>query len=175
MIVSQMKSRVTPSGGPSAKSGAVDPLRLDAQLCFALYAAAAEVTRLYRPHLDALDLTYPQYLAMILLWERAPRTVGEIGAALGLDSATLTPLLKRMEARGHVTRTRDPADERRVLVGLSAAGRRLRAKALAVPEAVVCGIPLPMSQLQSLHADLVRLRGAIVAPSKPRRTRRAGA
>lgn len=105
--------------------------KLDQQLCFALYSASGLMTKLYRPLLDPLGLTYPQYLAMLALWERAPSTVGELGEALGLDSATLTPLLKRLEAGGLVTRRRDPADERRVLVEPTAEGQALREQAKA--------------------------------------------
>ena len=91
--------------------------KLEQHLCFALYSASGLMTRLYRPLLEPLGLTYPQYLAMLVLWERAPSTVGALGEALGLDSATLTPLLKRLEANGLVTRRRDAADERRAQAG----------------------------------------------------------
>lgn len=116
-----------------------DPLRLDRQVCFPLYAATNLITRLYGPVLAALGLTYPQYLVMLVLWEAEPRTVGELGGQLHLDSGTLTPLLKRMEAAGLVTRRRDPADERRVLVTLTDAGRALRDRALHVPETMAGG------------------------------------
>ncbi len=127
----------------STAPGAVEHLRLDRQLCFALYAASGLVTRAYRPLLEPLGLTYPQYLAMLVLWERAPRTVGDLGEALDLDSGTLTPLLKRLETAGFVSRTRDPADERRVLVALTDAGLALRERAAAVPQAMACALPLP--------------------------------
>ncbi|MFD1191847.1 MULTISPECIES: MarR family winged helix-turn-helix transcriptional regulator [Phenylobacterium] len=129
-------------------------LRLDNQLCFALYAATGLVTRAYRPLLEPLGLTYPQYLAMLVLWEQAPRTVSELGEALGLDSGTLTPLLKRLEQAGYVTRTRDPADERRVQVGLTEAGDTLRERALQVPAAMSCALPMPASELGELKATL---------------------
>src|SRR5882762_11934318 len=93
--------------------------RLDQQLCFALYSAVNRVTRAYRPVLAALGLTYPQYLAMLALWERSPRTVGALGDALDLDSGTVTPLLKRLEKQDMVIRRRDPSDERRVIVDLT--------------------------------------------------------
>ena len=137
---------------------AANPLHLDQQLCFALYASASLIVRLYRPHLDPLGLTYPQYLVMLVLWERAPFTVGEIGQKLELDSATLTPLLKRLERRGYLTRTRDPADERRVLVAPTEAGTALREAALGVPEAVACQIPLPLADLLALREELTALR-----------------
>lgn len=114
-------------------------LRLDNQLCFQLYAASNLMTRLYRPILKELGLTYPQYLVMLLLWEGAPRSVGDIGASLHLDSGTLTPLLKRLEAASLVVRRRDTEDERRVLVDLTAAGTKLRERAEDVPsEAFRC-------------------------------------
>jgi len=100
---------------PASSEHSIEVLRLDNQLCFALYGAANRMTRLYRPLLDALGLTYPQYLAMLVLWEKNPRTVGALGEALDLDSSTLTPLLKRLEAAGLVERSRDPDDERRVI------------------------------------------------------------
>lgn len=130
--------------------------RLDGQLCFALYSAANLTTRLYRPLLEPLGITYPQYLALMALWERAPRSVGELGEALGLDSGTLTPLLKRLEAGGFVTRTRDARDERRVLVGLTPAGADLRARAAAIPETLRCGLPLPLHDAAALRDALWR-------------------
>ena len=133
-----------------------DDLRLERQLCFALYSAANLTTRLYRPLLEPLGITYPQYLAMMALWERAPRSVGALGEALGLDSGTLTPLLKRLEAGGHVTRTRDAADERRVLVDLTPAGRALRERAAAIPETLRCGLPLALDDAAALRDALWR-------------------
>lgn len=134
-----------------------DVLRLDRQLCFALYTASNLTTRLYRPLLEPLGITYPQYLALMALWERAPRTVGELGQALGLDSGTLTPLLKRLEANGFVARTRDAADERRVLVDLTAAGRTLRDRAAPIPEALRCRLPLALDEAAELRDALQRL------------------
>jgi DNA-binding MarR family transcriptional regulator len=138
----------------STAPGAVEQLRLDRQLCFALYAASGLVTRAYRPLLEPLGLTYPQYLAMLVLWERSPRTVGELGEALDLDSGTLTPLLKRLEAAGLVTRTRDPADERRVRVAPTTKGLALRDRAAAIPEVMACALPLPAADLADLRATL---------------------
>ncbi|UDL87556.1 MarR family transcriptional regulator [Mesorhizobium sp. PAMC28654] len=131
--------------------------RLDQHLCFALYSASGLMTRLYRPLLEPLSLTYPQYLTMLALWEHAPRTVGALGETLGLDSATLTPLLKRLEANGLVTRQRDPADERRVLVEPTQQGRALRESAKAVSTAMRCHSPLDGDELKSLHHTLTRL------------------
>ena len=136
------------SGGP------VGALRLDRQLCFALYGAANRVTRLYRPLLEALGLTYPQYLAMLVLWEASPRTVGALGEALDLESSTLTPLLKRLETQGLVARTRDPEDERRVIVTLTQAGDTLRNKAKAVPEQLFCKLNMPLDELGDLRERL---------------------
>jgi DNA-binding MarR family transcriptional regulator len=139
--------------GPAADLAA-EFLRLDNQLCFALYAASGLVTRAYRPLLEPLGLTYPQYLAMLVLWERSPRTVSELGEALSLDSGTLTPLLKRLEAAGFVTRTRDPADERRVQIGLTDKGADLRARAAAIPATLACALPLAPTELVELRATL---------------------
>ena len=139
----------------------VNPLQLDLQLCFALYEASNLVTRLYRPLLEPLGLTYPQYLAMLALWERAPRTVGEIGETLGLDSGTLTPLLKRLEAGGLISRRRDPLDERRVNIDVTLAGAKLREQALSVPEAILCQLKLPVGDLAGLHGMLHRLIDAL--------------
>lgn len=137
----------------------VEALRLDRQLCFALYGAANRVTRLYRPMLDALGLTYPQYLVMLVLWETSPRTVGALGEALDLESSTLTPLLKRMEAQGLVERARDPEDERRVIITLTPAGVTLRDKAKAVPEQLFCKLNLQLDALGDLRE---RLKGLAV-------------
>lgn len=143
--------------------GTGDALLLDRQLCFALYSASNLATRLYRPLLEPLGITYPQYLALMALWERAPRTVGELGQALGLDSGTLTPLLKRLEAAGYVARRRDSADERRVLVDVTAAGRELRARAAPIPEALRCRLPLSADEAAEMRGALWRLVQALRA------------
>jgi DNA-binding MarR family transcriptional regulator len=129
-------------------------LRLENQLCFALYAASGLVTRAYRPLLEPLGLTYPQYLAMLVLWERGAATVGELGEALELDSGTLTPLLKRLEAAGYVARRRDPADERRVIVDLTEAGQALKERAAEVPAALACKLGLPLDEIIELRTTL---------------------
>lgn len=139
-------------------------LLLDSQLCFALYSASASMTRAYRPLLEPLGLTYPQYIVMLVLWEDAPRSVGEIGAMLGHDSATLTPLLKRLEANGLVSRVRDPADERRVLVAPSKAGMALKQKALGIPGALLCRLRLPVGEIAELRRTLKRLTAALNEP-----------
>jgi len=133
------------------------PPALDRMLCFALYGAANRVTRLYRPVLERLGLTYPQYLAMLVLWERSPRAVGEIGAALDMETGTLTPLLKRMETAGLVARTRDKADERRVFVTLTEAGEALRIPAAGVTGEVLRLVPVPIDDLVDLRERLRRL------------------
>ena len=136
-------------------------LRLDQQLCFPLYAAANAIGRAYRPLLEPLGLTYPQYLVMLVLWESAPLSVGELGTQLLLDSGTLTPLLKRLEAAGLVQRRRDPEDERRVVIDLKAAGRQLKAKARAVPEALACRVLATPIDALRLRQDLRALLAAL--------------
>src|SRR5206468_2248920 len=120
-------------------------LRLDNQLCFALYSASLAMTKLYKPLLDELGITYPQYLVMLVLWENDGLPVSGIGERLSLDSGTLTPLLKRLEASGLVSRIRDVRDERRVHITLTAAGRRMKQRALKIPgcviEATQCSLP----------------------------------
>lgn len=152
-----MTTEETTRASPAVAAGTAPTPRLDQQLCFALYSASGLMTKLYRPLLDPLGLTYPQYLAMLALWERAPSTVGELGEALGLDSATLTPLLKRMEAGGLVTRRRDPQDERRVLVEPTAKGQALRGRAADVSAALACKVPLEAEEARTLHRALTRL------------------
>src|SRR5205807_3272181 len=118
------------------KPSAVDPLRLDNQICFAVYSAAHAFNRVYKPLLDRLRLTYPQYLVMLVLWERDRVPVRDIGERLFLDSGTLTPLLKRLEAAGFIKRSRSTDDERQVLIALTPQGQALREKARAVPQSI---------------------------------------
>lgn len=143
--------------GAQDDAAGLNPLALDLQLCFSLYSAANLITRMYRPLLQPLGLTYPQYLAMLVLWERSPQNVGEVGHRLGLDSGTLTPLFKRLEEAGLVSRTRDPADERRVIISLTSAGKALREKALAVPGAVFCRLPGTLEELTGLKSSVDRV------------------
>lgn len=148
------------SGSVAADGAGHDPLLLDRQVCFPLYAATNLITRLYGPVLGAIGLTYPQYLVMLVLWEHEPQTVGALGARLYLDSGTLTPLLKRMEAAGLVTRRRDPDDERRVLIALTPQGRALRDQAAHVPETMTGGYePEGIDELR----DSVRALVAVLA------------
>lgn len=131
-------------------------LLLDNQLCFALYATSRAVTQAYAPLLAPLGVTYPQYLVLLVLWEAdgAPVTVGSLGGRLFLDSGTLTPLLKRLEAANLVTRTRSAEDERVVHVGLTASGRKLRKKAEGIPAAMSCALGLNGDQIAALRDPL---------------------
>jgi DNA-binding MarR family transcriptional regulator len=138
-----------------------DWLQLDHQLCFALYSASLAMTKLYKPLLEPMGLTYPQYLVMLVLWESDGMTVGELGQRLSLDSGTLTPLLKRLEALQYLSRQRDPADERRVRVQLTAEGRALRAAAVQVPQAVACASGCDLDELVSLTTRLKALRDTV--------------
>jgi DNA-binding MarR family transcriptional regulator len=142
-------------------------LALDHQLCFALYSASLAMTKLYKPLLDPLGMTYPQYLVMLVLWEGDGVTVGAVGERLALDSGTLTPLLKRLEAAGFVRRLRDAADERRVLLQLTPAGRALKERALAVPPQVAQASGCTLGELSALTARLHALREELTA-SLPR-------
>ncbi len=139
--------------------------KLDDQLCFALYATSNAVTRFYRPHLQALGLTYPQYITMLALWEQDGVMVATLGTRLGLDSGTMTPLLKRLEAAGLLRRRRDDQDERRVVISLTPAGKALQKRASGVPEALACALDLSVSEVEQLVATLEGLRGKLRAAS----------
>ncbi|MFL8003530.1 MarR family winged helix-turn-helix transcriptional regulator [Xanthomonas vasicola] len=132
-------------------------------MCFALYSANLAMHKLYRGLLKALDLTYPQYLVMLVLWETDERSVSEIGERLYLDSATLTPLLKRLQAAGLVTRTRAANDERQVIIALTETGRALRHRAGAVPEQVFCASACSLDELRQLKQQLEKLRSSLGA------------
>ena len=136
-------------------------LRLGEFLCFAVYSASHAFTRVYKPLLDELGLTYPQYLAMVLLWEQDDQTVGSLGEKLFLESSTLTPVLKRLEALGHVKRTRDPVDERQVRVRLTERGRALREKAREIPGCILEASNLELDELLRLQSEIVALRSAL--------------
>ena len=144
---------------------AVNPalLLLDNQLCFALYSTSLAMTKIYQPLLAPLGLTYPQYLAMLVLWEQDGVMVSELGERLYLDSGTLTPLLKRLEASNLIARLRDVADERRVRVTLTAAGRKLKAKAASIPACVVSAAGCSLPDLASLTRQVQALRTRLVA------------
>ena len=132
-------------------------LKLENQLCFPLYAAARQVVGMYTPFLKDLGLTYTQYIVFLVLWERDGITVGELGKRLYLDNGTLTPLLKKMEAAGLLTRSRDKADERVVLVTLTEAGRKLKERAKEIPLKVGACIRLSEQEASGLYALLYRL------------------
>lgn len=135
-------------------SGLRDPLLLDNQLCYALYAAAHRMTKSYRPMLERLGLTYPQYLALLVLWETDGVTVSEIGRRLRLDSGTLTPVLKRLEVAGLVLRQRRRTDEREVEIALTPNGRHLRAEAVNVRQSVMCQLKMTEPEIQAMRTEL---------------------
>ena len=144
-----------------------DPLALDQQVCFALVVAARSVVALYRPVLERLGLTHPQYLVMLALWQHAPLSVKRLSGLLQLDPGTLSPLLKRLEAAELVTRRRDSADERLLAVELTERGSALRAQALDVPPAVMERLGMSVSELQALHAALTRVIAAADPAAAP--------
>lgn len=147
----------------ATKIPADQALLLDNQLCFALYSASLAMTKLYKPLLDELGLTYPQYLVMLVLWESDGLMVSELGQRLSLDSGTLTPLLKRLEAAGLVNRLRAVDDERRVHIHLTAAGRKLKARAAKVPGCVLAASQCSVSELIQLTAQIRKLRERLAA------------
>ena len=138
----------------------MDPLGLDRQVCFALAAASRSVIGIYRPILEPMGLTHPQYLVMLALWESSPRTAGDIASALYLEPATLSPLLKRLEAAGYITRQRNPEDERALAVRLTPAGQELRSQAERVPGQVVERLGLPLAHLERVRDELTTLIAA---------------
>lgn len=139
------------------------PLPLDEQLCYAIYSAGMAVQRLYKPLLDGLGLTYPQYLVLNVLWREDSQTVGRIADALALESSTLTPLLKRLEAGGLVRRARNPDNERQVVVALTDAGRDLRSRAGCLADALIETSGQAPAQLNAMAGELRRLRDAVYA------------
>ncbi|MBR1126211.1 MarR family transcriptional regulator [Bradyrhizobium lablabi] len=138
-------------------------LRLDNQICFAVYSAAHAFNRVYKPLLDRLDLTYPQYLVMLALWEHDGVPLKDIGERLFLDSGTLTPLLKRLEAAGLVKRTRSTEDERQVLIALTAQGQALKEKARSVPQSILEASDCSVGELVALKSEIVALRDRLNA------------
>lgn len=150
-------------GGGDA--GPVDLLALDRQVCFALAVASRTVIGVYRPLLEPMGLTHPQYLVMLALWEEAPLRVSEVAERLSLEPATLSPLLKRLEAMGYVERRRDPDDERAVAVSLTTRGRRLRARAERIPPAVVDRLGMEIAELEELRDRLTALIAATRGPA----------
>lgn len=146
---------------PSPLSASPATLQLDNQVCFALYSASLAMTKLYKPLLDAIGLTYPQYLVMLVLWERDERNVSDICSQLYLETATLTPLLKRLEARGLVNRRRSPSDERQVIVSLSEAGRALYAQVQHIPGCMSEALSCSQDDIVALRKQLLTLRDAL--------------
>ena len=147
----------------STKLSTLDTQRLDNQICFAVYSAAHAFNRVYKPLLDRLGLTYPQYLVMLVLWERDDVPVRDIGEKLFLDSGTLTPLLKRLEAAHLVKRTRSSEDERRVLIALTSQGHALKEKARAVPQSILAASDCSVSELIAMKDEIVALRDRLNA------------
>ena len=148
---------------PSRAAPADSALLLDNQLCFALYSASLAMTKLYKPLLEELGLTYPQYLVMLVLWEADGVMVSEIGHRLSLDSGTLTPLLKRLEAAGLISRMRDVQDERRVHIHLTQAGRKLKTRAAKVPACVAAASQCPLPDIVQLTKQVRALRDRLAA------------
>lgn len=137
------------------------PLPLDQQLCFSLYSASMAISRAYKPMLDALGITYPQYLVLHALWEEDGRTVGAIADRLGLESSTVTPLVKRLESAGLVARARNPNDERQVQVSLTKAGRAIREQCGCLGEALLAKSGMTVEQLGKLNRRVQALRDAV--------------
>jgi MarR family transcriptional regulator, organic hydroperoxide resistance regulator len=147
-----------------ARKPATDlPLLLGNQLCFAIYSTAHAFNRVYKPLLDRLGLTYPQYLVMLVLWERDGVTVKDIGERLFLDSGTLTPMLKRLETAELIKRSRSTEDERQVLIALTSKGQALRDKAKAVPQAILAASDCSVGELSAMKNELVALRDRLNA------------
>ena len=154
---------ITETKPPGASQPAADPLALDQQVCFALVVAARSVVALYRPILEGLGLTHPQYLVMLALWQHAPLSVKRLSQLLQLDPGTLSPLLKRLEAAELITRRRDLADERLLSVELTERGAALRTQALQVPPAVINRLGMTVPELQAMHGSLTR----VIAAAEP--------
>ena len=139
------------------------PVPLDDQLCYAVYSAGMAIQRTYKPLLDQLGITYPQYLVLNVLWRQDKQTVGGIAEGLALESSTLTPLLKRLEAAGLVRRARNPEDERQVIIALTAEGRALRSEAGCLADALLASSGMSASELGEINRQLKRLRDAIAS------------
>jgi len=165
--------QISAQGSSSAASGGdqiatpLDPLALERQVCFALVVAARSVLSVYRPLLEPMGLTHPQYLVMLALWEHSPLSVGEIGALLQLDSPTLSPLLKRLATAGLVTRNRSDDDERRLVIELTQKGRELRERATLIPPAVVARLGIEISELELLRTALTKVIKAALEVDAP--------
>ncbi|MCW6533694.1 MarR family transcriptional regulator [Sphingomonas lycopersici] len=139
-----------------------DPLPLDAQLCFSLYSTTIAINRLYKPMLDSLGVTYPQYLVLSTLWEEEGQTISAIADRLALEPSTITPLMKRLEAAGFVSRQRNPEDERQVQVFLTAKGKGLRQQTTCLTDALLAGSKLSIPEMIALNDQIRKLRAALV-------------
>ena len=142
-------------------SDSFDPLKLENQLCFPLYACAKEIVKAYKPYLDELDLTYTQYITMMVMWEHKELRVKEVGEYLYLDSSTLTPLLKRLEEKGYISRRRSTEDERDLIVTVTNDGMALRERALSVPAKLAACVDLEPEKAQKLYGILYELLGKL--------------
>ncbi|SCP97651.1 MarR family winged helix-turn-helix transcriptional regulator [Anaerobium acetethylicum] len=136
-----------------------DMLKLESQLCFPLYACSKEIVKKYKPFLDEIDLTYTQYIAMLALWEYRQMTVKELGEKLFLDSGTLTPVLKKLESKGYITRERSKEDERSLVITLTDAGEELKEKAVEIPAKIAGCVPLDQEQARQLYSILYQMLG----------------
>lgn len=160
----QLLAIIHPMPNKTDTANATDAmLQLDNQLCFALYSTSLAMTKLYKPMLEEMGLTYPQYLAMLVLWEQDGLTVSELGERLYLDSGTLTPLLKRMESAGLLSRIRAVEDERRVHITLTAAGRKLKARAAKIPGCILSATQCSIPELVSLTQQVQSFRNRLTA------------
>lgn len=153
-------STAAPALATAAPAETIDLLALDRQVCFALAVASRSVIALYRPLLDPIGLTHPQYLVMLALWEESPLSVKQLSRLLQLDPGTLSPLLKRLESSGFVRRQRDRRDERSLAVTLTESGRALRAEAEKIPPAIIDRLGMTIPELEELHASLTRVIAA---------------
>lgn len=143
-------------------SVAEDLLNLDLQMCFALYSASLSMTKVYKPLLDKLKLTYPQYLVMMVLWQQDGVMVNTLCEKLFSDSGTVTPLLKRLEKQGLIQRLRSAEDERKVLITLTTTGRELKVEAAAIPMQIFCSTECTLDEIQNLNKQLIDLRGSLI-------------
>ena len=151
-----------------------DGLKLENQMCFPLYAASREVIKQYKPYLDKLDLTYTQYIAMLLLWEHKTMTVKEMGERLYLDSGTLTPLLKKLEAKGFINRVRSTTDERNLNINLTAAGDKLKEQAVEIPQCIFHGTKMTEEEKKVFYnriADMLYIKNPLIVPQQSRPSR----
>lgn len=160
--VDTSSEQINETGTPGA-----DLLTLDRQMCFALYSASLAMTKLYKPFLERVGLTYPQYLVMLLLWEQDRVSVSDLKARLFLDYGTLTPLMKRLEKQELITRYRPPEDERQVRVQLTRKGKALRQAAEGIPERVMAASGCSIGEIEDLTQELVALRGRLQAFVRP--------